>query len=148
VDGTLGAWTYILSFLYPLLTPALHKQPEIIMSGVYTLLPVVHKYDFPKLLSRLMAFVERNSESLSHYPAEPSYIVRWLALAERLQLDELLEVCLGRLWAMTRQQLQIAITVESGESTDKRKKYALRNEVKQLGQAVRDELLTILAVAP
>jgi hypothetical protein len=143
VDGSLGAWMYVVRYLYPE-----HDPPALTLSSVHTLLPVVHKYDFPKLLARLISFVKSKSGALSHDPAEPSYIVRWLALAERLQLDDLCEVCLDRLRSMSKEHRKSALTVEvqAGSGTDKRKKYALRNEVKQLGQAVRDELLT-LAVA-
>ncbi|KAG1670265.1 hypothetical protein FOA52_003615 [Chlamydomonas sp. UWO 241] len=53
VDGSLGLWTYILSYLYPE-----HDPPGLSLSSVYMLLPVVHKYDFPRLLARLLAFMK------------------------------------------------------------------------------------------
>jgi hypothetical protein len=144
VDGSLGVWSYILSCLYPL-----HDQPELTLGSVYTLLPVVHKYDFPKLLTRLMGFIKDKSAVLSHDSAYPShYIVRWLALAESLQLDELRELCLDKLRFMTRQQLQSGITVEVdvGSGAAKQKKHVLRKEVKQLGETLRDELLVVMSV--
>jgi hypothetical protein len=39
VDGSLGAWLYILMDLLPL-----HDPPALTLGGVFTLLPVVHKY--------------------------------------------------------------------------------------------------------
>jgi hypothetical protein len=144
VDGSLGAWMYVVRYLYPE-----HDPPALTLSSVHTLLPVVHKYDFPKLLARLMAFVERNSEALSHDPAEPSYIVRWLALAERLHLDELLELCLGRLRSMSKEQRKKALTVmvEVGSDNASKQKRAVRKGVKQLGQTLRDELFVLIADA-
>ncbi|KAG1664744.1 hypothetical protein FOA52_004752 [Chlamydomonas sp. UWO 241] len=92
VDGNLGTWTYMLSCLYP---P--HDQPELTFESVYTLLPVVHKYNLFKLLTRLIAFIKTNGAFLSPDPAYPSkYVVRWLALAERLQLVDPRELCLAR----------------------------------------------------
>ncbi|KAG1661460.1 hypothetical protein FOA52_006823 [Chlamydomonas sp. UWO 241] len=52
----LGTWTYILSCLYPL-----HYQPKLTLGSVYTLLPVAHKYNSTRLLTRLVAFVEGKS---------------------------------------------------------------------------------------
>jgi hypothetical protein len=45
-----------------------HDSPALDLGSVYTLLPVVHKYDFTKLLARLVAFVKANSEALTHDP--------------------------------------------------------------------------------
>ncbi|KAG1670260.1 hypothetical protein FOA52_003610 [Chlamydomonas sp. UWO 241] len=71
---------YILSCLYPL-----HDQPELTPGSVDTLLPVVHKFDFPKLMARLVAFIKGEREALSHSPPKSStYAIYWLALAERL----------------------------------------------------------------
>ncbi|KAG1656642.1 hypothetical protein FOA52_008866 [Chlamydomonas sp. UWO 241] len=144
VDGSLGTWAYILSCLCPL-----HDQPELTLLSVYTLLPVVHKYDFPRLLTRLVAFIKGKSTALSHDPASSAaYIVRWLALAERLQLDELRELCLGKLRGMTREQLQSAITVQAGSGADRLKKQAVRKDVRELSHELLVELLSITAPAP
>ncbi|KAG1656641.1 hypothetical protein FOA52_008865 [Chlamydomonas sp. UWO 241] len=145
VDGSIGTWTYIVSCLY-----LLHDQPDLTLRSVYTLLPVVHKYDFPKPLTRLMAFIKGKSEMLSHNAWDfITYTIRWLALAERLQLDELRELCLDRMRGMTREQLQMAITVEveAGSGTAAQKKHAFRSEVKNHRQDLRDKLLTLIAVA-
>jgi hypothetical protein len=76
-------------------------------------------------------------------------IVHWLALAERLQLDDLRERCLTSIRAMTRGQLQMTIfvEVEAGSGADKRAKHAISKEVGELGQALREELLTITSFA-
>ncbi|KAG1680628.1 hypothetical protein FOA52_015077 [Chlamydomonas sp. UWO 241] len=133
VDGSLGTWTYILSDLYPQYDP-----PALTLSSVYTLLPVVHKYDFTKLRARLVAFIKDESETLSFLPQNPvTYIIAWLALAERLQLGELRELCLGKLGSMTGAQLLIAITV------DVEAERVVRQEVKQMGLDMCCALLSI-----
>ncbi|KAG1657553.1 hypothetical protein FOA52_005439 [Chlamydomonas sp. UWO 241] len=108
VDGSLGAWTYILSCLLPL-----HDQPDLTLHAGYALLPVVHKYDFTKLLTRLVSFVTEKIETLSPEPSSPQTIIAWLALAERLQLFELCELCFGQLRHMTKKQRETAITVRN-----------------------------------
>ncbi|KAG1670274.1 hypothetical protein FOA52_003624 [Chlamydomonas sp. UWO 241] len=114
---------------------------------VYTLLLFVHKYDFTKLLARLMSFIKGKSEALSHNSELPSiFIVRWLALGERLQLEELCELCLGKLRDMHSWQRKAALIVEVGSEAGTQKKHAVRKEVAQLGQALRGELIVLLAV--
>ncbi|KAG1680630.1 hypothetical protein FOA52_015079 [Chlamydomonas sp. UWO 241] len=140
VDGSLGTWTYILSCLYPL-----HDQPDLTLLSVYTLLPVVHKYDFTKLLGRLVAIVMGKREELSADPGSFSrYVIRWLALAERLQLDKLRELCLDKLRSFKKEQLKLAFTVEVEVDSDTeqrlllsfQKNLAVREEVKSLSQAL------------
>jgi hypothetical protein len=87
---------HIMADLYPQYNPS-----ALTLGSVFTLLPVAHKYNFTNLLERLVAFVKDKSGALSH---NPEY------LAERLQLDDLLGVCLARLRTMTREELQMAIT--------------------------------------
>ncbi|KAG1666413.1 hypothetical protein FOA52_006522 [Chlamydomonas sp. UWO 241] len=108
VDGSLGTWAYILSDCYPQCTP-----PALTLGNVFMLLPVVHKYNFPYLLTRLMAITKEQSGALSHDPAVlATFVIRWLDLAERLQLDELRQLCMDRLQGMTREERKMAITVE------------------------------------
>ncbi|KAG1679164.1 hypothetical protein FOA52_000520 [Chlamydomonas sp. UWO 241] len=136
VDGSLGAWTYIVSDLFPQ-----YDAPPLTLGSVYVLLPVVHKYNFPKLLKRLVAFVEENSDALSPRPSlrtGSNYVILWLALAERLQMDELRELCLDRLRGMTRKQLDQAILFP-----DAGNKCGVREEVKRLGPALCFELPAI-----
>jgi hypothetical protein len=134
VDGSLGAWTFIMSDLYPQL-----DAPPLTLGGVYVLLPVVHKYNFTKLLTRLVDFIKEKSEALSTYPSNTStYIIRWLEMAECLQLDELREVCISRLRGMTKQQLDLAILIPGSG-----KNCGVREEVKRLGPALCFELLAI-----
>ncbi|KAG1674731.1 hypothetical protein FOA52_013566 [Chlamydomonas sp. UWO 241] len=139
VDGSLGTWTYILIDLYPL-----HDPPALTLGSVYTLLPVVH--NFTKLLTRLVAFVKDNIEDLPQSSCiSAKYIIYWLSLAERLQLDELHELVLDRLRGLTREQLRKATTaeveVESGAGAQTRR--VVREEVKRLGQALCCELFAI-----
>ncbi|KAG1673749.1 hypothetical protein FOA52_002318 [Chlamydomonas sp. UWO 241] len=139
VDGSFGAWTYILSDLHQQRDP-----PALTLGSVLTLLPVVHKYDFTKLLTRLAAFVKARGGEMSHDPGLPSnFVVRWLALAERLQLDELRELCLGRLQGMTKEELRKATTV--AQSTERGTERVVREEVSNLGNACLCKLFAILA---
>ncbi|KAG1667959.1 hypothetical protein FOA52_008331 [Chlamydomonas sp. UWO 241] len=132
VDGSLSAWTYIMSDLYPLIEP-----PPLTLGGVYVLLPVVHKYDFTRLVTRLVAFVKANSDKLYSDPRFPSnFILRWLTLAEQLQLDALREVCLGRLRNMLREDIEQAMLLPDGGVCD---------EVKRMDHATLVELLAIAA---
>jgi hypothetical protein len=143
VDGSLGAWTYILSDLYPL-----HDAPDLTLGSVYTLLPVVHKYNLTKLITRLTAFVMHEQEELSHKPDKHTNVIMWLVLAERLQLDELRELCLVKLRGMSKQQLQYAITVEVGGGIGELSKWPVRKEVMQgLSRKLLGELLSITAFA-
>ncbi|KAG1669273.1 hypothetical protein FOA52_003311 [Chlamydomonas sp. UWO 241] len=146
VTGSLGTWIYILSCLYPL-----HNHPELTLGSVFTLLPVVHKYDFTKLLTRLVAFVKERSWELDHDTDLPArFVICWLALAQRLQLDELRELCLARLRGMSKEQRQSALTVEVavGSGADMQVKHIIREEVKELGQVLRDELFVLVTHAP
>jgi hypothetical protein len=104
------------------------------------------RYDFTKLLARLVGFVKDNCEELASAPNYPSkLVIRWLALAGRLHLDDLRELCLDRLRGMTREEREMAITVEVQVGADKQKKRVVREEVKILSRDVRDELLALFA---
>ncbi|KAG1671677.1 hypothetical protein FOA52_007468 [Chlamydomonas sp. UWO 241] len=141
VDGSFGTWTYIQSCLYPL-----HDQPEVTLDSVQVMLLVVHKYDFAKLLKRLVAFVKENIELLSgDANTRETYIIAWLALAESPQLDELLELCLGRLRGMAPEELKDAITVEveEGSGADKQTRRVLRKQVKALGRGTSDAVFLL-----
>ncbi|KAG1669257.1 hypothetical protein FOA52_003294 [Chlamydomonas sp. UWO 241] len=127
---------------------------ELTLGGVYNLLPVVHKYDFPRPIAQLVDFVKDSIGELDHcwdpsdHRAYPStYVVHWLALAERLQLDELREMCLDRLRGMSRRKRKVALTVyvEVGSGAGATTKHVIREEVKGLGQALCFELLAITA---
>jgi hypothetical protein len=132
VDGSLGTWTTILNFLYPL-----HESPALDLGSVYTLLPTVHKYDFSKAITRrLMAFVK--DQELGFDPYLPkTYVVRWIALAQHLQLDELRALCLGRLRGASRQELEQAIMMPTPPSLER----GVREEVTALGPELLSSLL-------
>jgi hypothetical protein len=141
VDGSLGTWTYVLIDLHHQRDP-----PALTLASVLILLPVVHKYNFTKLLARLVAFVREKSGQLDHDYGDPfTFVITWLALSERLQVDELREVCLGVLRGMSREQLQTATTVEVevGTGADKQTRRSVREEVKVLGQALCFEVFAI-----
>ncbi|KAG1676264.1 hypothetical protein FOA52_006482 [Chlamydomonas sp. UWO 241] len=141
VDGNLSTWYHILSDLYPQ-----YDSPDLTWGSVYVLLPLTHKYDFTKLTKRMVAFAKEKSSELSPNAGNTQrYVIWWIALAERLQLDELFEVCLSRLRTMTRQELHLAIA--EAAPAGGRKQRVVRAEVKQLGKELREEVLTIAALA-
>jgi hypothetical protein len=102
VDGSLSAWMWIVSPLctqpaqqereraqaLPLEMPAARRRavalqqqaqqaPALTLGGAYTLLPVAHKYSFPKLITKLVDFVK--GQALLSDPQHPSkYITSWL----------------------------------------------------------------------
>ncbi|KAG1674618.1 hypothetical protein FOA52_001867 [Chlamydomonas sp. UWO 241] len=154
VDGSVGTWSNILSNLYPQYEP-----PALTLSSAFILVPIAHKYNFVMLLKQLAAFITEISGALSHNPkiGQGAYIISWLALAERLQLDELVELCLDRLRTMTRGQLQVAITkaVEVGSNTSEKlllslhdNRRAVRVEVNEFSEALREKLLAITSLWP
>ncbi|KAG1673421.1 hypothetical protein FOA52_002186 [Chlamydomonas sp. UWO 241] len=103
LDGSLSTWIYILSDLYPQGQP-----PTLTLDGVYMLLPVVHKYNLPRLHVRLVAFVKEHSAELSADPKVTSTsVMRWMSLAESLQLDELHDLCYDRLVGIEK-KLEVA----------------------------------------
>ncbi|KAG1661259.1 hypothetical protein FOA52_003716 [Chlamydomonas sp. UWO 241] len=134
VDGSFGTWTYILSHLYPL-----HQPPALDWGSAYTLLPTLHKYDFSKAITRLLiAFVK--DQELDINPLLPkTYIITWLALAERLQLDELRELCLGKLRGATKDDLQSAIMMPGPVLL----KRGVREEVAALSPKLLSSLLAL-----
>ncbi|KAG1674605.1 hypothetical protein FOA52_001854 [Chlamydomonas sp. UWO 241] len=157
VDGSLSTWNHILSHLDPQYDP-----PALTLGSVLTLLPLAHKYDFDKLLKQLLTFMWKWSGALSHIPevnqrTKFADIIPWLALAERLQLDELAELCLSRLRTMNRGQLQMAITkaaVQVGSDTSEKLllslygKRVMHVEVKELSEGLRKKLLAITSLLP
>ncbi|KAG1655616.1 hypothetical protein FOA52_007264 [Chlamydomonas sp. UWO 241] len=135
VDGSLGTWSYLLSDFFPHCEP-----PPLTWRSVRTL--------FAKLLTQLVAFVKENEAMADDPEDSDTYVITWLALAERLQLDELRELCLANLRSFSPEQLKTAISIEvlegSGAGTVTRR--VLCEQVRQLGPA-RDDLLLMLAEA-
>ena len=104
VDGSLGAWmhakrawpaspaTYVLTCLYP--NP---DKPTLDIISCYTLLPLVHKYQFSQIQKEILAVHVRDQSKLTSDPSDEMYVFRWLEMAERLQLDELLRICWSKI---------------------------------------------------
>ena len=106
VDGSVDAWRCILQRLYPF-----YPQPSNNLSVVATMLPVLHKYDIAHLLTSALDFVNSNlirpPSSLSPDPFSPSYVLKWLNLADGLQLDDIKTACLSKM-----RQMSVARTLE------------------------------------
>ncbi|KAG1658505.1 hypothetical protein FOA52_011972 [Chlamydomonas sp. UWO 241] len=116
----------------------------------HLLLPVVHKYNFTKLLKCMVTAIKEKSDVwLSANPSsrgphgpQVCYVITWLVVAERLQLDELHDICVATLRCMPKQQLDIALTeVVAVVGGGGRMQRALRKEVVALG----NETLSLLA---
>jgi hypothetical protein len=99
--------------------------------------------------TRLIEFVQEHIEELGDDPDFfATSVIRWLALAERLQLDELCEVCLGRLRGMPKQLMAtITVEVEEGSGADKHTRRVLSTQVEALGRHLTGELLLLAASA-
>mmetsp|Transcript_17571 Transcript_17571/g.52811 ORF Transcript_17571/g.52811 Transcript_17571/m.52811 type:complete len:215 (-) Transcript_17571:209-853(-) len=103
VDGSLGAWTYILMWMHPQ-----HEEPPLTLGGAYTLLPVAHKYGFIKLVARAVDVV-KGHPLFPHHSLPSTYIISWLSLAEDLQLDALQDKCWSSLRGWTGKQVAAAL---------------------------------------
>ncbi|KAG1653706.1 hypothetical protein FOA52_007934 [Chlamydomonas sp. UWO 241] len=131
VDGSLSAWTYIVVY-------HLHDAPALTLGGAYTLLPVAHKYGFTKLVTSLADYVK--GQPLECDPQHPSkYIMSWVLLAERLQLDSLLEQCVKELGETPADGLARALLAGAGNG---QVPAVLREQVKKL----RDDANNLLAM--
>ncbi|KAG1680616.1 hypothetical protein FOA52_015065 [Chlamydomonas sp. UWO 241] len=101
VDGGLGAWTYILSDICP-------------------------QYEPPALT--LSKHNELCGDPTYYYGCN---VIPFLGLAEDLQQDDLRELCLNKLGAMTKEELKTAMCVDS--CAGQTMQCVLRKEVEQLG---------------
>ncbi|KAG1666411.1 hypothetical protein FOA52_006520 [Chlamydomonas sp. UWO 241] len=80
-------------------------------------------------------------------PLTATFVIHWLDLAERLQLDELHQLCMDRLQGMTKELRKMAITVEVRMVAFMQKKRVLHKEVEGLGQGTCNELLALTAAS-
>ncbi|KAG1665240.1 hypothetical protein FOA52_011428 [Chlamydomonas sp. UWO 241] len=109
------------------------------LGGAFTLLPVAHKYGFTKLVTRLVDYVK--DQPLLCDPQHPSkYIMSWVMLAERLQLDDMLQQRVKELGEMPSDKLSRALLVgaNSGQLP-----ATLRNAMEDLRSDTRGHLLAI-----
>ncbi|GFH15304.1 BTB domain-containing protein, partial [Haematococcus lacustris] len=88
--STKEEWLLVISQLYPIV-----PRPELSLQQLQQVLPVVHKHNFPELLQFVETrLVTQLSNSWSLDPAAPGYIIKWLVMAEQLQLDALKQAAL------------------------------------------------------
>ena len=103
LEGNLGTWLAILEHLYAaqdgaaIEGPQQQQQQQLQLSGppgsVFSMLPVLHKYDIHCLMEACLNHLSAAlPDRLSPHPGSEGFIIRWLGLAEELQLDELKEV--------------------------------------------------------
>ncbi|KAG1659194.1 hypothetical protein FOA52_005672 [Chlamydomonas sp. UWO 241] len=92
VEGSMAAWRNIMSRLYPM-----HPRPKLTVQGAYEMLPVAHQYDMTAVMAKLSAFLSKVfPEALSPDPSSQAYVMKWMSLADRLQLEGLREVCMRK----------------------------------------------------
>jgi hypothetical protein len=132
VDGSQSAWAYIMA--HPL-----YDAPALTLGGVFSLLPVAHKYGFTQLITRLVDYIK--GQTLLPDPQHPiKYIISWIALAERVQLDDLLEQRVAELEKMSGDELAQALLLGSNSGT---LPAVLREQMEELRPDTRDRLLAM-----
>eukprot|EP00955_Chlamydomonas_euryale_P073071 361614-Chlamydomonas_euryale.AAC.5 len=130
VEGSLGAWTYILMWISPQ-----HLQPALTLGSVSVVLPVAHKYGFTALVRHLVATVD--CKHLCPKPADPNAdAIKWLIMAENLGLCTLEDVCWEALESWSGQELRMAVM--GGEASQD-----MRPEVELLSQNAVCKLLEL-----
>jgi hypothetical protein len=113
--------------------------PALTLGGAYTVLPVAHKYGFSKIVTTLVDFVK--GQPLLTDPQHPStYIMRWVVLAEQLQLDDLLEQRMKELEVMPADGLAQALLLgaSGGQPT-----AAMHEQMEELHPVTRNRLLAM-----
>jgi hypothetical protein len=115
----------------------LHDAPALTLGGAYTLLPVAHKYGFTKLVTKLVDYVK--GQALLCDPQHPSkYITSWLIMAERVQLDDLLQHLVKELCQMSGEGLAQALIKPDDTSA------TLREQADELCSDTRNRLLALI----
>ncbi|KAJ9520344.1 hypothetical protein QJQ45_030320, partial [Haematococcus lacustris] len=88
--STKEEWLLVISQLYPIV-----PRPELSLPQLQQMPPVVHKYNFQELLQYVSGkLVTELPSSWSLDPSAPGYIIKWLLIAEQLQLDALKQAAL------------------------------------------------------
>ena len=97
MDGTLDDWQGILTHYYPV-----RPKPVLTLDGIYRMLPVLHKYHIKSLLEDCLEHLKASfPANLSPKPDSQLYIIKWLKLADDLQLDGLKAACLTKAKELT-----------------------------------------------
>jgi len=88
-----------LAHLYPTVRP----KPALSSDAIGGILPLVHKYDIACLLEDCLAYLKiALPDRLSPKISSPDYVIKWLKLADDLQLDDLRAMCMKKTWEMAR----------------------------------------------
>ncbi len=104
MDGDLDSWLVLLPRFYS----SSIAKPPLTASNVATILPIAHKYDIGCILDECIEML--NELKFSHEASSPCYLFTWLSLADRLQLDDLREMCMCKFRDMANsQQLEAAM---------------------------------------
>lgn len=103
-----GTWLAILKRLYPV-----YPRPQLTVPDAFDMLPVVHQYGFKSVLSEVLDVLgTKFPGELTTAPYSPCYIIRWLNLADTLQLDALRAMCMRKVRDMAfKKELEAAVLV-------------------------------------
>lgn len=109
VDGSKDAWDCILKRLYPV-----YPRPKLTVDTCGLILPIAHKYNMPSIIAKIMAFLNAIFPAdLTPDPKSPCYVIRWLTLADELQMDELHKTCMLRIRELAHsKQLEKAVLAD------------------------------------
>ena len=92
MEGSREAWLLVLELVY-----SLFPRPELSVDRVHTMLPVLHEYDVAGPLGECLRYLGKLfPDKLSTEPEDPCYVLRWLKLADDLQLDNLHDMCMAK----------------------------------------------------
>mmetsp|Transcript_13899 Transcript_13899/g.30007 ORF Transcript_13899/g.30007 Transcript_13899/m.30007 type:complete len:279 (+) Transcript_13899:107-943(+) len=113
VDGTGASWYHVLTRLYP----GVYPRPELNLNTTHCMLPVAHKYGLTSLQQEILDYLHTQLPSrLSTNPSDDAFVLRWLALADDLQLDSLQGLCVGRVRSMAAgKKLGVALLKQEGQ---------------------------------
>lgn len=108
--GSRSTWLAILKHLYPL-----YPRPQLTVEAAVDMLPVVHQYDFKTVQAELMGFLSTKFPSgLTAAPGSPCSVIRWLSLADNLQLDALRAMCMQKIRDMAfKNQLDATVLIQT-----------------------------------
>ena len=91
VDGSAETWCLILTQLYQSL---IYPRPKVDISSVAKTLPALHKYNFAVQLQLSYDYIfSVLPDQLDFDSSSPSYVLSWLSIAEKIQLESLKVMC-------------------------------------------------------
>ncbi|GAX76392.1 hypothetical protein CEUSTIGMA_g3837.t1 [Chlamydomonas eustigma] len=119
VVGDLNSWTTVLRILYsPSMPFDTFDEPCHLLNAdqVYIIMPVAHRYGFEKIMSLCLQLTSRLFPGCLSCDTYSSYfIVKWINLADDLQLEQLKCVCFEKMIEMAEQKVLHSALCLNGE---------------------------------